>query len=150
MTNKRDFSKALAVGLAGSVALGLMPGAARAEAKPEEAKDAIMSFLNAIQSKDPAVVGKVLAPEFQIARSDGTGFNKADYLNNLPKPSSPPEVDKISATVDGDLLVARYVVNVKQTIDGKEAQTVAPRLSAFRKTEGGWLLSAHANFAKIG
>ena len=35
-------------------------------------------------------------------------------------------------------------------IGDKPVQSVAPRLSVFRKDGAGWLIVAHANFAQIG
>jgi hypothetical protein len=154
MINKRQVFARLLPALAGAAAMALKPEAASAETGPNaseaEANDAIMAWLGALQTGDPAKVEKVLAPEFQIQRSDGSGFGKSDYLKNLPKQASAPVIDKVSATVAGAELVARYVLNIRQTIEGKDVQAVAPRLSVFRKTKDGWLISAHANFAKIG
>jgi hypothetical protein len=46
---------------------------------------AIDGFLDALFSGDPAKVDQVLAPEFQILRSDGTSYDKVSYVGALPK-----------------------------------------------------------------
>ena len=47
-------------------------------------------------------------------------------------------------------IAARYILRLEQTINGKPAQVMAPRLSVFRRGGPGWLIVAHANFAQIG
>jgi len=149
MMNKREAGIAF---LAGIAAAGIAGGAAFASQAVTEAdaQAAIMTWLDALQSGDPAVVEKVLAPEFQILRSDGQGFGRQDYLSALPKQTSKPEVSGLVFTADGETVVARYVLQLEQTINGQPVQAVAPRLSVFRRSGTGWLIVAHANFAHIG
>lgn len=144
--NKRDVAFGLLAGLAGA---GLA-GTARAAMSEEDARAAIMAWLDALQTGDPAIVEGVLAPEFQILRSDGTGHDRTSYLKDLPKQTSKPEVSGLSFGSDGDLIVARYMLRVEQTINDKPVQASAPRLSVFRRRGAGWLIVAHANFAQIG
>lgn len=147
--NKRDVSLALMAGVAG---LGLMiqPSAADPAASAADATAAIMTWLDALQTGDPTAVEKVLAPEFQILRSDGRGYAKTEYLTVLPKQTSKPEISDLVFSSGGDTLVTRYILRIDQTIDGKPVQTIAPRLSVFRRTAAGWQIAAHANFARIG
>src|SRR5207248_2599492 len=114
------------------------------------ALEALNPWADALFSADPAQVEKVLAPEYQILRSDGAGYLKADYLNVLPKQKMRSKFSNIVATAAGDVLVIRYTIETDQTINGQPVQGVAPRLSVFRKEAGVWLMSAHANFSKIG
>ena len=147
--NKRDLNLALLAGIAGAgfASTAVLASSAITE---DDAKAAIMTWLDALQTGDPAKVEKVLAPEFQLLRSDGQGFTRKDYLSALPKQTSKPEVSKLVFTADGDAVVTRYMLRLDQTIKNKPVQTVAPRLSVFRRSGGKWLIVAHANFARIG
>lgn len=147
--NKREAGIAL---LAGIAAAGLAGGTAAASGTvtEEDAREAIMTWLGALQSGEPAAVEKVLAPEFQILRSDGQGYGKQDYLSALPRQTSKPEVSGLVFTAHDDTVVTRYVLQLEQTINNKPVQTIAPRLSVFRRTQTKWLIVAHANFAHIG
>jgi ketosteroid isomerase-like protein len=151
MATRREAFVAILAGAAGLASLGT-PGRALADSEvPEaEARLAITTWLDALNTGDPAVVEKVLAPEFQIIRSDGSGYAKADYLHVLPKQISKAKIDKIVATGHGDGIVARYVADIQQTIAGQAVEAVAARLSVFRKEGNGWLIVAHVNTAKIG
>jgi len=92
----------------------------------------------------------VLAPEFQMMRADGSGYDKKGYLGSaLPKVAAIPEFSKSSITEKGDVLVARYFVTVNETRDGKKVQAHAPRLTVFRRDAGKWLVVAHGNFATL-
>jgi ketosteroid isomerase-like protein len=146
--NKRQLALGL---LAGAASTTLVAAAASAAGATQvDAKEAILAWLAALATHDPATVAKVLAPEFQIMRSDGSGFDARDYLKNLPKLNGKPEVLKLAVASNGDLLVARYELKLAQKIGDKKVQSIAPRLSVFRKDGAGWLIVAHANFAQIG
>ena len=149
MTNKREATMGLVFGVAALAAI--RAGARAATAATEtEALEALNPWADALFSGDPAQVEKVLAPEYQILRSDGTGYLKADYLNVLPKQKMRSKFSNIIATAAGDVLVIRYTIETDQTIHGQPVQGLGPRLSVFRKEAGVWLMSAHANFSKIG
>jgi ketosteroid isomerase-like protein len=147
--NKRDVALGLLAGVAGAV-LPATASMANAAAGEEDARAAIAAWLDALQTGDPAKVGAVLAPEFQILRSDGSGHDRTSYLTDLPKQTSKPEVSDLVFGANGDAVVARYILNVEQTINNKPVQAKAPRLSVFRRDGAGWLIVAHANFAQIG
>ena len=147
--NKRDLAWGLLAGMAGA---SLLPAVAPADsgAAEAEARAAILGWLDALASHDAATVAKVLAPEFQIMRSDGTGFDAQSYLSNLPKFKGKPEIMDLAIGAGGELLVARYNLKLEQKIGDKPVQMLAPRLSVFRKAGSTWLIVAHANFAQIG
>lgn len=144
---RRDFSIVALVGISAFAA-----GAASAAAKisPEEALKALDPWADAIFTGDPVAIEKVLAPEFQILRSDGRGHDKTSYLKTLPKQRIRSKFSDIVATGTGDLMVLRYRIETDQTIEGKEVKGISPRLSVFRRKAGRWLISAHANFAALG
>ena len=147
--NKRDVALALAAGFAGA-ALAPLSGFAAGAVSAGEAKAAVMSWLDALKGGDPAEVQKILAPEFQILRSDGSGYDRDDYLKALPKFGGHPEILNLVFSSEGDLLVLRYNLQLEQKIGDKQVQKLAPRLSVMRKASGTWLMVAHANFAQIG
>lgn len=146
--NKRDVALGLVAGIGGAGLLDL--ASSPSAASEDDARAAISSWLDALQSGDPAKVEPVLAPESQILRSDGSGHDKASYLLNLPKQTSKPEISDLAFSGSGDGIAVRYILNVEQTINNKPVQAQAPRLSVFRKGGAGWLIVAHANFAQIG
>ena len=147
--NKRGLNLALLAGIAGAGFASTAVGASTAITE-DDAKAAIMTWLDALQTGDPAKVEKVLAPDFQILRSDGQGFTKKDYLTALPKQTSKPEVTKLVFTADrrfrGDALHAtpRPDHQEQAGADGRAAPFGFP---PFGRT---WLIVAHANFARIG
>lgn len=114
-----------------------------------EAEQALQAFFDATYSQDPAQVRALLAPEFQLARSDGTGFLGAAYADHLPTFTQRATVSDVVASGYGDLLVVRYRVAIGLVIDGKQAEAVSPRLTVFRRQGERWLVVAHANFARL-
>ena len=146
-STRRDFSLAA---LAGLSALALGAGTAAAEEiSQEEALKALDPWADALFTGDPAKVEKVLAPEYQILRSDGTGHDKTSYLKALPKHQVRSKFSEIVATGTADVMVLRYRIETDQTIDGKVVKGISPRLSVFRRVGDSWLISAHANFAAL-
>lgn len=147
-TTRRDFSL-LALGGFSALAAGAWPAQAEERLSEESARAVLDPWLAAIFSGDPAAVDAVLAPEYQILRSDGTGHDKAGYLKALPKHHVPSKFSDIIATGNDAIMVIRYRIETDQTVDGKAVKGISPRLSVFRKEGGRWLLSAHANFAPL-
>jgi ketosteroid isomerase-like protein len=116
-----------------------------------EAPKAVDAWLGAVTSGEVERIRSVLAPEFQIARADGSAYNAADYLaSDLPRFAAMPGVSKLVATGHGDYLVARYWLTVDGTIGGQAMEAEAPRLTVFRRSGDTWLVVAHANFATVG
>ena len=114
------------------------------------AQEAIAGFVEAVASGDPAALDEVLAPEFQILRANGVGYDRAGYLaSDLPAvdEASAWDMDDVVATADGDVMVVRYLLVISETIDGEPVTRQAPRLTVFRQQDGRWLVAAHANFA---
>lgn len=146
-STRRNFSLAA---LAGISALAFGAGAAIAEEiSQEEALKALDPWADALFTGDPALIDKVLAPEYQILRSDGSGHDKASYLKALPKQQIRSKFSDIVARGGGDVMVLRYRIETDQTIDGKAVKGISPRLSVFRRIGDSWLISAHANFAAL-
>jgi len=128
-----------------NLGMGLMsdPGAA--------GEAAVEAWVGAVASGDAAAVGRILAPEFQIIRADGSAYDAAAYLQSeLPRFPEPPKVDSVVVTGYGDYLVARYEITTPITLGSETEMRYGPRLTVFRKGGGGaWLVVAHANLASI-
>jgi ketosteroid isomerase-like protein len=110
----------------------------------------VTTWLGALVGHDPAVIGAILAPEFQIQRSDGNGYDASGYLDHLATLAAMPQIHSLTATAEGDIMVVRYAIVVDETINGQEVESEAPRLTVFRRDGDGWLVVAHANFSRIG
>ena len=148
MSTRRDVALGLVMAGAVSALAGKM-AQAQAEVSEAEALEALDPWADALFTSDPAVVGRVLAEEFQILRSNGRGHDKASYLKALPRQATRSRFSDIVATGNGETLVVRYRIETEQTIDGTPVNGISPRLSVFRKEAGRWLIVAHANFAPI-
>ena len=148
MSTRRGLALGLVIAGAGSALTGSM-AQAQAQVSEAEALQALDPWADALFTGDPAAVGEVLAEEFQILRSNGSGHDKASYLKALPKQTARSKFSDIVATGDGGTLVVRYRIETEQTIDGTPVNGISPRLSVFRKEAGRWLIVAHANFAPI-
>ena len=148
MSTRRELALGLVIAGAGSALAG---GMAQAQAKVSEADalKALNPWADALFTGDPVAVDKVLAEEFQILRSNGSGHDKASYLKALPKQTTRSKFSDIIATGNGETLVVRHQIETEQTIDGTPVNGISPRLSVFRKEAGRWLIIAHANFAQI-
>jgi ketosteroid isomerase-like protein len=111
---------------------------------------AVEAWVGAVVSGDREKVKAVLAPEFQIVRSDGTAYDAEAYLqSDLPVFPSMPEIRDLVVTGFGDYLVARYVLPVGPRLGSQTELAEGPRLTVFRKRGDTWLVVAHANFAAI-
>ena len=128
-----------------NLGLGLMSGPA------EAGKKAVEAWVGAVASGDKATVDKVLAPEFQIVRSDGTAYNAEEYLQSeLPRFPEAPQTGNLVVTGYGDYLIARYEITSKVTLGAETEMRYGPRLTVFRKGDNGaWLVVAHSNFAAL-
>ena len=96
-------------------------------------------------------MAEVLAPEYQIVRSNGQTYDREGYIESNAggvKITSLPEYESIVATQGGDVLVVSSVLTITETIDGQPVTRRAPRLTVFRLLDGQWRVSAHANFAR--
>src|SRR5687767_2529262 len=148
MATRRDITLGLLGGVAAFV-LAVPPSRAQSAASESEALEALDPWADALFSGDPARVEKVLAPEYQILRSDGSGYDKASYLQALPVQKIRSKFSDIVATRGPETLVIRYNIETDQEIGGKPIG-VSPRLSVFRREAGRWLIVSHANFARPG
>lgn len=115
-----------------------------------EARRALTVLFDALRSDDPNKVGPLLAPEFQVVRSDGAGYDREQYLRlSIPKIEGQPSFDDLVVTRNGDIVVTRMKLNIAERINGKRAESGSPQLIVFRLTPEGWRVVAAANFAKL-
>ncbi len=134
-----------------AVSIGMAPASAAGSGLQDEASKAVDLWVAAVTSGDKDAVAAVLAPEFQIVRDNGVAYDRDQYLaSDLPKIAAPPPIGELVATGAGDVMVVRYVLTIDATVNGAAMQARAPRLTVFRRVDGAWLVSAHANFAAIG
>ena len=133
--------------LAAAVAVSLALSAPAFADEADDAAAAVKAWLDALASNDAAAVTAVLAPEFQVQRSDGRGFTREEYLagGRTRQVKAPVARDLVASEADG-VLVVRYVMEVEQVADGRTIVGAAPRLTVFRKVDGRWLVVAHAAY----
>ncbi|MGD9739633.1 MAG: nuclear transport factor 2 family protein [Bauldia sp.] len=135
----------IAIALSAAIALP-----ASAQVTDEEAEAAIMAYVNAVQAADRDVLMTILAPEFQIQRATGIGHGREDYIaGEFLTISEFLGLSDLHVTSQGDLMVARYILHLNATLDGRTVEVQAPRLTVFRREGDQWLVVAHANFAQV-
>jgi len=131
-----------------SAVLVLVAGAAAAEDNLEEtARAALVAFTAAVVS-GPDAVAPLLAPEYQIMRANGVGYDRDDYIAHVTEVKAHPDFaheDLVVTTAD-DVMVVRYFLRIDETIEGAPVSRRAPRLTVFRKIGGVWKVVSHANF----
>lgn len=141
------FARGLAVAVLGAALSSGGFGPAKADA---EAEAAIRGFVADVMSGDAERLAATLAPEFQIQRSDGRGYDKAGYVaGGAAQISTIQDVTDVVATRHQDVLVVRYMLAVEETVRGRDVSAQAPRLTVFRRDGDRWLVVAHSNFARI-
>jgi len=97
----------------------------------------------------PDTLAPWLAPEFQIMRSNGAGYDRTGYLTrSVGTIKAAPDFshEEVVATRSGDILVTRYMLKINEVIEGKPIAKRAPRLTVFRMIGGAWKVVAHSNF----
>jgi ketosteroid isomerase-like protein len=115
-----------------------------------EAQKAVETWVGAVASGDAEAIRAVLAPEFQIVRSDGSAHGFEGYLaGGMAKIDSVPGIADLAVTGYGDHMIVRYALALEGSVDGKHMEDKAPRLTVFRRKNDQWLVVAHANFAKL-
>ncbi len=114
----------------------------------DEARAAIVGFTKGVLG-GPEAVAKWLAPEYQIMRLNGVGYDRDGYINRgVGQISGAPDFshEDIVETHAGDIMVVRYTLRIDEVIEGKKIAKRAPRLTVFRKIDGAWKVVAHSNF----
>ena len=138
--------------LAGFLAISMLASstALAADNDTDTARALISSFVEAVIA-GPDKVAPLLAPEYQIMRSNGVGYDRAGYIGRgagSVRAQRNYAYDDVVTTAD-DILVVRYFLRIEETIDGKAITRRAPRLTVFRKISNDWKITAHSNFAQV-
>lgn len=130
-----------------TIYLMLTAGIAAADEDTETARKALVAFTEAVIA-GPKAVAAILAPEYQIMRANGVGYDSKGYIANVGRVSAAPDFshEDLVVTRDDDIMVVRYFLRINETIDGAEVKRRAPRLTVFRNIGGAWKAVAHANF----
>jgi len=131
-----------------SALLALPVGAASAADDMEAtARDMLAAFTDAVIA-GPDAVAPLLAPEYQIMRANGVGYDRDGYLDKVAAVSAQPDYshDEVVVTAADDVMVVRYFLTINEAIEGAPVARRAPRLTVFRKIGGAWKVVSHANF----
>ena len=136
--------------VAAAFATGLLATQAVADDKTDTARALLNAFIDGVIA-GPDAVAPLLAPEYQIMRTNDVGYDRDGYINRgagtvRARPNY--SLDDLVTTTGGDIMVVRYILQIDETIDDKAITRRAPRLMAFRKIAGDWKVSSHANFAR--
>lgn len=116
----------------------------------DEAEAAVRTWVDTVASGDEAAVRDMLAPEFQLVRSDGSAYDAVEYVaGGIPRIDAGIEISDVVATGFGDHMVVRYVLDLRETVGSGRIAGTAPRLTVFRRDSDDWLVVAHANFAQV-
>lgn len=115
----------------------------------ETARAALVAFTEAVLA-GPGTLAPMLAPEYQIMRANGVGYDRDGYLDRgAGTVSARPDFsheDLVVTATDDEVMVVRYFLRIDETIDGKPVKRRAPRLTVFRKIDAVWKVVAHSNF----
>jgi ketosteroid isomerase-like protein len=131
-----------------SALLALPFGAASAEDDMEAtARQMLAAFTDAVVA-GPDAVAPLLAPEYQIMRANGVGYDRDGYIDKVAAVAAQPDYshDEVVVTAADDVMVVRYFLTINETIEGASVARRAPRLTVFRKIGGAWKVVSHANF----
>lgn len=128
----------------------LTPARAQESDLESQARAAIVKVFDALTSGDADKVRPLLAPEFQLVRSDGAAYDKEQYLaTSIPQIDSKPVINDLVVTRNGDIVVTRMRLAIDEVLDGKQAESNAPQLIIFRITPDNWQVVASGNFARL-
>jgi len=104
-------------------------------------------FITILKDKDNAALADFLAGAFQIQRADGTGADRAEYLEADIKISSFELGPDLLAIQEANTLTVRWSLQIDEVLNGTvTGKKLAPRLSTFLWEKGAWRLLSHANF----
>ena len=80
-----------------------------------DARAAIATVFDALASGDAGQVRPLLAPEFQLVRSNGAAYDKEEYLaRSIPHIDSEPAINNLVVTRNGDIVVTRFRLRIEE------------------------------------
>jgi uncharacterized protein DUF4440 len=106
----------------------------------------VTHFFELLKNNDHQGLIDFVSPAFVLQRADGSSADKAEFLDRHAAVAE-YTISSLSATLTGDVLVARYMADVVGDVDGRPyTPGPEPRLSVFVWNGSAWQLVAHANF----
>ena len=117
------------------------------ESKGEELLNQLWTDLKA---SDVDAIEKYISPEYQSVHEDGARNREEELelVKNLKLGDY--TLTDIKITENDSMIVVTYFVSVEETIAGKKlSSTPAARLSAWQKTDEGWMWIIHANLKAL-
>ena len=145
---KNWITRYLFAGFVSAVVMLSASAASSANDMTEQARALLIAFTEAVLA-GPDALAPILAPEYLIMRTNGTGYDRDGYLNRgAGTVSAQPDFshEELVVTAAADVLVVRYFLKIDETIDGKPVNKRAPRLTVFRKIDDVWKVVSHSNF----
>jgi hypothetical protein len=120
------------------------------EALVAETRAQLERLFAALRSGDREKVRPWLSPEFQVVRSDGSGYDREAYLaRSIPRIAAPPRFEDLVVTRGEGQVVARFRLVADEVLDGRRATSGAPQLIVFRVEPDAWKVVAAANLAAL-
>ena len=114
-------------------------------------KKLVYNFWNDLKQNNIESINKYMASGFQSIHNDGARSKEEELklIKNLNLGDF--ELTNFKVTQADNLLVVTYFASVKETIDKKILKKTKPaaRLSAWIKTDKGWLFAIHANLRPL-
>lgn len=135
---------------------GLDPAASPPAPAPplDPALDALAAYYDALTLADgpdkSAALREVLAPEFQVLRTNGRQLDAEAFIAE-PALIRSWEIRDPLMTEDpeGRVRVVTFTARTDSTIEGVTQTTVAPRLAVLRDVDGAWRVAALANLTPL-
>jgi hypothetical protein len=116
----------------------------------DQTRGALTNLFEALASGDETRIRPLLAPEFQVLRSNGVGYDREAYIaSSVPRIMSKPKFNELVVTRHDSIVVSRMKLDIEQSIDGRKVENNAPQLIVFRVSENVWQVIAAANFARL-
>lgn len=114
----------------------------------ESARQLVTVWLEALAAGES--VEDLIAPNFQILRSDGSAANRDQYLAQQARISEFEIGNELFAYQAGRTLTVRWTIKVTEDVGGVlYDDVVAPRLTVFEWIDGRWLIVGYANFNPV-
>ena len=127
-------------------------GTAPALSNPANAEDTATAervqneFFTALKDGNSQALAALLSPAFQLVRADGTYADREQYLSN-PATMNSFALSDFAVTSQGDVIVARFVGQTSEVINGTEYdKEPAPRFAVMKKDGDTWKIIAQVNF----
>ena len=117
------------------------------------ATELIDRYALAVFDRDQDALAELLSDAYLLRRTDGSGYNRAGYVNALAEGSDYELIDytisDITAQLDGDILVAMFTLDAEILENGRSViSEPSPSLVTFVRVDGEWKLASDAFFSE--